>query len=93
MLTAHTKILQRIASSTVTIVVRVGTLPYYRLFYFNTVGVLQRIAIHGKEQNNFKILKRLITSWRERKLDELQFISIAVSPFGWPKMSRPFTDA
>ena len=71
--------MQRGFSVAVTVLVRVGTFPYYRLFHFNTLGVIQRIALYGTEPSDFPILLRLLKNWRERKLAELQFISIAVS--------------
>jgi hypothetical protein len=63
-----------------TALVHVGTLPYYRFYYFNTLGVLQRIAIVAQNPSDFPKLLSLLKHWRLRKLSELQFISIAVSP-------------
>jgi hypothetical protein len=58
--------------------VRVGTLPYYRLYYFNTENPISKIAvIASQEPRSFRLLYA-VTLWRARKLTELQFISIAV---------------
>ncbi|KAF1930022.1 uncharacterized protein M421DRAFT_383171 [Didymella exigua CBS 183.55] len=63
------------------VTVRFMTLPYYRLYYFNTSAPLARIAALASEQplDTAKVMKA-ISSWRVRKLTELQFITIAVSP-------------
>ena len=63
----------------VSLIVKIGTFPYYRFFYFNTLGVIQRVALYSNRRNDFPILVRLLKRWRERKLAEAQFISIAVS--------------
>lgn len=64
------------------VVVVVGTLPYYRFFHFNTLGIIRRIALYRNRPSDFDILLRLLVRWRERKVAELQFISIAVSRHG-----------
>ncbi|KAH9862481.1 hypothetical protein IAQ61_009898 [Plenodomus lingam] len=60
--------------------VRLATLPYYRLYHFNTSDPLARIArLASEPEPNTKILRRAISAWRLHKLSELQFITIAVS--------------
>jgi hypothetical protein len=58
---------------------KVMTLPYYRLYYFNTVAPIERIATLASQSplDTRKVL-RAIASWRARKLAELQFITISV---------------
>jgi hypothetical protein len=68
--------------------VRLGTLPYYRLYHFNTVNPIQKIASIASEQPRSSKLLYAVALWRERKLTELHFISIAVS-FTSPIDSRP----
>jgi hypothetical protein len=58
--------------------VRIGTLPYYRLYQFNTKGPIAKIAVIASEQPKSFRLVYAVTLWRARKLTELQFISIAV---------------
>ncbi len=61
--------------------VHIGTLPYYRLYQFNTVNPILRIAACTSQPNKFDNVLRLMVRWRARKLAELHFISIAVGPF------------
>jgi hypothetical protein len=63
----------------ITVLVRIATLPYYRLYHFNTVSPLEKIALLASMSlpDNTKIL-RAVSFWRARKLIELQFITIAV---------------
>jgi hypothetical protein len=63
----------------VNILVRIATLPYYRLYHFNTVSPLEKIALLASMSppEDPKIL-RAVSFWRTRKLAELQFITIAV---------------
>ncbi|KAH6633379.1 hypothetical protein C7974DRAFT_170392 [Boeremia exigua] len=58
--------------------VRIATLPYYRLYQFNTIRPIEKIAEFASEQppDSTKIAQALAT-WRGRKLAELQFITIA----------------
>lgn len=60
--------------------VKLATLPYYRLYQFNTIRPLQKIADFASEAppDSGKITQAIAT-WRARKLAELQFITIAVS--------------
>jgi hypothetical protein len=62
--------------------VKIATLPYYRLYQFNTIRPLKKIADFANEAppDPIKIAQALAT-WRIRKLAELQFITIAVSSF------------
>jgi hypothetical protein len=56
------------------------TLPYYRLYHFNTIEPLEKIAkLASQTPTDSKKLLRAISSWRSRKLSELQFITISVS--------------
>ncbi|KAJ8114816.1 hypothetical protein OPT61_g3396 [Boeremia exigua] len=58
--------------------VKFWTLPYYRLYQFNTIQPIKKIAAFASEplQDSTKIAQALAT-WRQRKLAELQFITIA----------------
>lgn len=60
--------------------VQLATLPYYRLYQFNTIRPIEKIAAFASEDlpDSTKIAQALAI-WRGRKLAELQFISIAVS--------------
>lgn len=61
--------------------VHIGTLPYYRLYQFNTVNPILRIAACTSQPDKFENVLRLMVRWRTRKLAELHFISIAVGDF------------
>ncbi|KZM24238.1 hypothetical protein ST47_g4621 [Ascochyta rabiei] len=75
------------------------TLPYYRLYYFNTSAPLERIAILASESplDTAKVL-RAISSWRARKLAELQFITISctvlaaavIGSFSWTTIEEAY---
>ena len=59
--------------------VNLATLPYYRIFQFNTYQPIILIAAYTSSPGKtYKVLYHL-DRWRTRKLSELQFISIAVS--------------
>lgn len=62
--------------------IRIVTLPYYRLYHFNTKDPISKIAVIASEQPRSFRLLCAVTLWRARKLTELQFISIAVSHRG-----------
>lgn len=63
--------------------VRMATLPYYRLYHFNTIDPLRKIAeLASDSPTNCKNLLKAIALWRARKLSELQFITISVSRAG-----------
>lgn len=66
-------------SLTTAVCVRVGTLPYYRLYHFNTAAPIRKIASIASDHPGSPRLLYAVTLWRARKLTELQFISIAVS--------------
>ncbi|PVI05713.1 hypothetical protein DM02DRAFT_516181, partial [Periconia macrospinosa] len=55
----------------------IATLPYYRFYRFNTAEPLTRIAELATRSPESIELYRSIGFWRERKLAELQFVSIA----------------
>jgi hypothetical protein len=59
--------------------VRLGTLPYYRLYHFNTADPISKIASIASDHPRSPRLLYAVTLWRARKFTELQFISIAVS--------------
>ncbi|KAF9700007.1 hypothetical protein EKO04_001392 [Ascochyta lentis] len=75
------------------------TLPYYRLYYFNTAAPLEQIATLASESplNTAKVL-RAISSWRTRKLSELQFITISctilaaavIGSFSWTTIEEAY---
>lgn len=62
------------------LIVNLGTFPYYRIFQFNTLGPILRIAAYSSQPAQSRKVRQLLVRWRTRKLAELQFISIAVSP-------------
>jgi len=70
---------KRIYRKTLAIIVRIGTLPYYRLFDFNTLRPIELIASCTRRSLNPTKLLSLIDLWKRRKRAELQFVSIAVS--------------
>lgn len=54
------------------------TLPYYRLYQFNTIRPIKRLAKLTYQTQNSKTILDFLRQWRIRKLAELQFASIAV---------------
>ena len=69
--------LQRAATLTVVVM----TFPYYRNFHFNTLRPIQLMAAcTGSPAQRNKLLF-LLDRWKQRKREELQFVSIAVSEF------------
>lgn len=61
------------------IIVNLGTLPYYRLFQYNTLRPIILIAVYCSQHGQGQKAMQQLAEWRSRKLGELQFISIAVS--------------
>ena len=55
------------------------TLPYYRIYRFNTLRPIELIALYLSKSNTDSKLLQHIERWRVRKLQELQYVSIAVS--------------
>lgn len=70
--------MQKVVTTSQTVFIRVLTFPYYRLFDFNTLGPINHVAKLTRQPDTFPALLRFLRRWRERKLAELQFISIAV---------------
>ncbi|KAF1851255.1 uncharacterized protein K460DRAFT_382724 [Cucurbitaria berberidis CBS 394.84] len=79
--------------------VRIATLPYYRLYHFNTIDPLKNIATLASESPpNAKTLQRAVSSWRSRKLGELQFITISctvlaaavIGAFSWTTIENAY---
>lgn len=61
-------------------IVRIATLPYYRLYQFNTFKPIEKIAEFASEaQPDAARIAQALGTWRTRKLAELQFITVAVS--------------
>ena len=60
------------------IAIHVVTFLYYRLFHFNTLQPIRRIAHCTSDPRQTGRLVRLLVLWRTRKVIELQYISIAV---------------
>ncbi|KAF1977177.1 hypothetical protein BU23DRAFT_500977 [Bimuria novae-zelandiae CBS 107.79] len=69
---------RRISEYVITAFVRIATLPYYRLYQFNTRSPLQNIARLASETptDDVKLLRALLI-WRARKTAELQFTTIS----------------
>ena len=63
----------------VKMIFNVATLPYYRLFHFNTLQPVRRIADCTSDPSQTRRLIRLLFQWRRSKVAELQSVSIAVS--------------
>ncbi|KAF2281458.1 uncharacterized protein EI97DRAFT_364895, partial [Westerdykella ornata] len=60
------------------VLVRIATLPYYRLYHFNTIGPMEKIAVLSSEPcPDTSRLVRTITAWRTRKIAELHFVTIS----------------
>lgn len=57
--------------------VNLGTLPYYRMFQFNTYQPIILIAAYTSSPGKLHKVLYHLDRWRTRKLSELQFISIA----------------
>lgn len=70
---------QRLLLTILKFVVLLGTFPYYRLFQFNTLGPILRIAAYSSQPGQSRKVLQILVRWRTRKIAELQFISIAVS--------------
>jgi hypothetical protein len=60
-------------------IVNLGTLPYYRFFRQNTLLPILNIVEAKRKAVSERELARLLTNWRQRKIDELRFIQAAVS--------------
>ncbi|KAE9380913.1 hypothetical protein N431DRAFT_459827 [Stipitochalara longipes BDJ] len=59
------------------LLVKLITLPYYRFFNFNTLQPIQHIGQQTIQRESLTVILASLTRWRERKAEELQFISIA----------------
>ena len=59
--------------------VTLGTLPYYRFFNQNTYAPITRIAKIVTSEESDEDIVSVLTHWRTRKLYELHFIQVAVS--------------
>ena len=70
------------------IVVTIGTFPYYRIFHFNNLQPIRLIAFYGSQSDEQSKLIHHIGRWRAIKLQELQFISIAVRQDSLPSPPR-----
>lgn len=57
---------------------RVATFAYYRFFELNTLGPLRHLSELTVDPDDFPKLVPFLTRWRERKIAELQYLSIAV---------------
>ncbi|KAL6171040.1 hypothetical protein ACJQWK_03985 [Exserohilum turcicum] len=75
---AVTQILERLWVFLETVFVKIATLPYYRLYHFNTIDPLQKLADLASETPlTTQRFQRALSSWRARKLSELQFTTIS----------------
>ena len=73
------------------------TFPYYHIFRFNTSQPIHLIAYYSSQPDQTHKLLYHIDRWRLRKLQELQYTSIAVSrlintPFSWNQQVQPLTN-
>ncbi|KAJ6283011.1 hypothetical protein J3E71DRAFT_351713 [Bipolaris maydis] len=91
-----TQVLQRLWNVIETLIIRIATLPYYRLYHFNTINPLRNLAYLASSPNpDTKKLHSTLSSWRTRKLNELQFTTISctvlaaavIGAFSWPTLS------
>ncbi|KAF2450957.1 hypothetical protein P171DRAFT_427223 [Karstenula rhodostoma CBS 690.94] len=71
-------IVKRIIHTLTTLLVHIATLPYYRLYQFNTRSPMRNIAKLASETppDDAKLLRALL-SWRSRKISELQFTTVS----------------
>ncbi|KAN0120313.1 hypothetical protein V8E51_002521 [Hyaloscypha variabilis] len=67
-----------VSQSVAGLLVKLITLPYYRFFNFNTLKPIQHIGQLTVQRESHTVILASLTRWRERKVEELQFISIAV---------------
>ncbi|CAI6335460.1 unnamed protein product [Periconia digitata] len=78
--------------------ISIATLPYYRAYQFNTSKPLLMIANLATQSTESMDLLRLIAFWRERKLAELQYVSIActvlaaavIGAFSWDTVQHTY---
>lgn len=93
------QMIKRVLAIASDVFVRLATLPYYRLYHFNTSDPLARIArLASEPEPNTKILRRAISAWRLHKLSELQFITIActvlaaavIGAFSWTTLDNAY---
>ncbi|KAF2849950.1 hypothetical protein T440DRAFT_468999 [Plenodomus tracheiphilus IPT5] len=93
------RMLKTCAKLSTHILVRMATLPYYRLYSFNTIAPLERIAkLQSESRSDSRTIRRAISSWRTRKLSELQFITIActvlaaavIGAFSWTTVEEAY---
>ena len=68
-------------------IVNLVTLPYYRMFQFNTYQPIILIAAYTSTPGKHHKVLYHLDRWRTLKLAELQFISIGVSHFHSPECS------
>jgi len=66
-------------SKTQSMLVNLGTLPYYRFFNQNTYAPIIRIAKIVTNEESDEEIVGVLTYWRTRKLYEMHFIQVAVS--------------
>jgi len=59
------------------LLVKLITLPYYRFFNFGTLKPIEQIGQQTVQREKHSVIIGSLTRWRERKIDEVQFISIA----------------
>ncbi|KAK7180470.1 hypothetical protein DPSP01_009993 [Paraphaeosphaeria sporulosa] len=69
---------KQIIPSLTTLLVHIATIPYYRLYQFNTRSPMRNIAKLASEAppDDAKLLHALL-SWRSRKITEFQFTTIS----------------
>ncbi|KAI1317487.1 hypothetical protein F5Y16DRAFT_414611 [Xylariaceae sp. FL0255] len=53
------------------------TLPYYRFFNQNTLLPIKLVVKMIQIENDMEQIQRVLTNWQDRKLFELQFVSVA----------------
>ncbi|EMD68050.1 hypothetical protein COCSADRAFT_167318 [Bipolaris sorokiniana ND90Pr] len=91
-----TQVLQHLWTAIETLIIRIATLPYYRLYHFNTINPLCNLAsLTSSPTPDTKKLFSTLSSWRTRKLSELQFTTISctvlaaavIGAFSWPTVS------
>lgn len=91
-------VVDRFYRKLLTVTVKIGTFPYYRLFHFNTLRPIELIAACTRRSFEPEKLLFLIDRWRRRKRAELQFVSIAaaivagavIGSFSWNAVSDSY---
>ncbi|USP81509.1 uncharacterized protein yc1106_08783 [Curvularia clavata] len=89
---------QRLLAAIEHILITIATLPYYRLYHFNTLDPIRKLAQLASTPSDSEKVHRALSSWRERKLRELQFTTISctvlaaavIGAFSWTTIADAY---